>query len=70
MASSDRAAELRDLLNRALIAYHVGDAPIMEDAAYVPIIDDLQPVILAKSVRGFVNPPEDWFDLSTVWIED
>jgi peptide/nickel transport system substrate-binding protein len=42
---------------------------IMEDAAYVPIIDDLQPVILAKSVKGLVNPPEDWFDLSTVWIE-
>ena len=27
-----RAAELRELLNRALIAYHVEDDPIMEDA--------------------------------------
>ncbi len=36
-----RAAELRDLLNRALIAYHVDDAPVMEDAAYDVLYDEL-----------------------------
>ncbi|HEY2072377.1 MAG TPA: hypothetical protein VGG88_02245, partial [Gaiellaceae bacterium] len=36
-----RAAELRDLLNRALIAYHVDDDPIMEDAAYDVLYDEL-----------------------------
>jgi DNA ligase (NAD+) len=36
-----RAAELRDLLNRALIAYHVDDEPIMEDAAYDVLYDEL-----------------------------
>jgi DNA ligase (NAD+) len=36
-----RAAELRDLLNRALIAYHVEDEPIMEDAAYDALFDEL-----------------------------
>jgi DNA ligase (NAD+) len=36
-----RAAELRDLLNRALIAYHVEDAPIMTDAAYDALYDEL-----------------------------
>jgi DNA ligase (NAD+) len=36
-----RAAELRDVLNRALIAYHVEDAPIMEDAAYDALFDEL-----------------------------
>ncbi len=44
MSSSDaaaRAAELRELLNRALIAYHVEDAPIMEDAAYDVLYDEL-----------------------------
>ena len=44
MSSSDaaaRAAELRELLNRALIAYHVEDAPIMEDAAYDLLYDEL-----------------------------
>ena len=44
MSSSDaaaRAAELRELLTRALIAYHVEDAPIMEDAAYDLLYDEL-----------------------------
>lgn len=44
MSTSDpagRAAELRELLNRALIAYHVEDAPIMEDAAYDALYDEL-----------------------------
>jgi DNA ligase (NAD+) len=36
-----RAAELRDLLNRALIAYHVEDDPIMTDAAYDALYDEL-----------------------------
>jgi DNA ligase (NAD+) len=44
LPSSDRAkraAELRELLNRALIAYHVEDDPIMEDAAYDVLYDEL-----------------------------
>ncbi len=44
MSGSDpaaRAAELRDLLNRASIAYYVGDATIMDDAAYDTLYDEL-----------------------------
>jgi DNA ligase (NAD+) len=44
LPSSDpkaRAAELRELLTRALVAYHVEDAPIMEDAAYDALFDEL-----------------------------
>jgi DNA ligase (NAD+) len=40
-AAAKRAAELRDVLNRALVAYHVEDAPIMEDAAYDALFDEL-----------------------------
>jgi DNA ligase (NAD+) len=36
-----RAAELREILNRALIAYHVDDAPVMSDAAYDALYDEL-----------------------------
>ncbi len=39
--TATRAAELRELLNRALIAYHVDDDPIMEDAAYDVLYDEL-----------------------------
>jgi DNA ligase (NAD+) len=36
-----RAAELREVLTRALVAYHVEDEPIMEDAAYDALFDEL-----------------------------
>ncbi|MBV8064775.1 MAG: NAD-dependent DNA ligase LigA [Actinobacteria bacterium] len=36
-----RAAELRRLLNRAIVAYYVDDAPIMEDAAFDALYDEL-----------------------------
>src|SRR6478609_11044571 len=37
----DRAAELRDVLSRALVAYHVEDDPVMTDAAYDVLYDEL-----------------------------
>jgi DNA ligase (NAD+) len=42
MTLSERAKELRDQLNEASIAYHVDDAPIMEDATYDALYDELQ----------------------------
>ena len=36
-----RAAELRDTLARALVAYHVEDDPVMTDAAYDALYDEL-----------------------------
>ncbi|MCU1678285.1 MAG: ligase, NAD-dependent [Frankiales bacterium] len=42
MSSSDRAAELRELLNHASIAYHVDDEPVMDDAAYDVLYDELK----------------------------
>ncbi len=49
-----RAAELREVLNRALVAYHVEDAPIMEDAAYDALYDEL--VALEAEHPGLVTP--------------
>jgi DNA ligase (NAD+) len=49
-----RAAELRELLTRALIAYHVEDAPIMEDAAYDALYDEL--AILEAEQPELVTP--------------
>jgi DNA ligase (NAD+) len=42
LSSSDRAAELREVLNDASIAYHVDDTPVMEDAAYDVLYDELK----------------------------
>jgi DNA ligase (NAD+) len=42
LSSSDRAAELRELLNHASIAYHVDDQPVMTDAAYDVLYDELK----------------------------
>ncbi len=44
MADSDpaaRAAELRELLLRAQIAYYVDDAPVMDDATYDALYDEI-----------------------------
>lgn len=49
--------------------YQKANRLIMDDAAFVPTIDDLQPILLSPKVKGFVNPPEDWFDLSIVSVE-
>lgn len=42
MSPSDRARELREQLNEASIAYHVDDAPLMEDATYDALYDELR----------------------------
>ena len=49
-----RAAELREVLNRALIAYHVEDAPTMEDAVYDVLYDEL--VALEEEHPELVTP--------------
>ncbi len=54
---------------KAKVLYQKANRIIMDDAAYVPIVDDLQPILLSPKVKGFVNPPEDWYDLSTVSVE-
>ena len=52
--AASRASELRDVLNRALIAYHVEDEPIMEDAAYDALFDEL--VALEEEHPELVTP--------------
>jgi peptide/nickel transport system substrate-binding protein len=54
---------------KARETYQKANKLIMEDAAFVPVIDDMQPIFTAPNVKGFVNPPNDWFDFSTVYIE-
>ena len=41
---------------------------IKDDAPAVPIINDLAPLMLSPKVKGFVHAPEEWYDMTTVWI--
>ena len=40
-----------------------------EDASFFPICNDLNLVVLSPKVKGFVNPPEEWFQLWTPWVD-
>jgi len=42
MSPSDRARELREQLNEASIAYYVDDAPVIDDATYDALFDELK----------------------------
>ncbi len=65
----DQAREEQNESKRAGL-YRQADRIIMEeDAAYLPICNDLNLVVLSPKVKGFVNPPEEWFQLSTPYIE-
>jgi DNA ligase (NAD+) len=49
-----RAAELREILGRALVAYHVDDDPVMSDAEYDRLYDEL--VALEEADPELVTP--------------
>ncbi|MCI1857786.1 MAG: ABC transporter substrate-binding protein [Sporolactobacillus sp.] len=41
---------------------------MMTDPGWVPIVNDTAPYILGKNVHGFINPSEEWYSLSQVWL--
>ncbi len=49
-------------------AYRKINQKIKEDAPTVPIINDLAPLMLSSKVKGFVHAPEEWYDMTTVWL--
>jgi peptide/nickel transport system substrate-binding protein len=65
----DKAVAIEDKAEAAKV-YQEANRLIMEDAGFIPMYNDSQPVFLNKSVKGFVNPAENWFDFSTVYIEE
>ena len=62
------AAELDDAKRRSLYQ-QAQDIIMNEDAAYIPITFNRSPLALSPRVKGFINPPEDWFQLWTVSLE-
>jgi peptide/nickel transport system substrate-binding protein len=61
-------AELEEK-KRALVYKQIDRIVMEEDAAFFPICNDLNLVVLSPKVKGFVNPPEEWFQLWTPWVE-
>jgi len=55
LSSSDRAAELRELLNGASIAYYVDDVPVMDDVAYDTLYDELKALEAADPVAHYAR---------------
>ncbi|MFM9107183.1 MAG: ABC transporter substrate-binding protein [Chloroflexota bacterium] len=66
----DQAAAEHDDARRKTLYQQAQEIIMNEDAAYIPITFDRAPLALSPRVKGFVNPPEDWFQLWTVSLED
>jgi len=65
----DQAREQPDNGKRAALYRQVDKIIMEDDASFLPICNDLNLVVLSPKVKGFVNPPEEWFQLSTPWVE-
>jgi peptide/nickel transport system substrate-binding protein len=65
----DQAREELDDTKRVALYRQVDRIIMEEDASFLPICNDLNMVVLSPRVKGFVNPPEEWFQLSTPWVE-
>jgi peptide/nickel transport system substrate-binding protein len=61
------AVELDDKKRHDL--YRQANRLLMEDAAFVPIVHDLAPVVYHPKVKGFVHTALESFDLTTVWLD-
>jgi peptide/nickel transport system substrate-binding protein len=65
----DQAAAELDDAKRHDLYQQAQEIILHEDFAYIPITFDRAPLALSPRVQGFVNPPEDWFQLWTVSLE-
>lgn len=65
-------------MNNAIIALDPQEAEqwwrranniVSDEAALVPIVNDKAPYVLAPYVSGFVSASEEWYDLTSVKLE-
>ena len=65
----DTARGELDEKKRTAVYRQIDKIIMEEDAAFFPICNDLNLVVLSPKVKGFVNPPEEWFQLWTPWVD-
>ncbi|MEW6376926.1 MAG: ABC transporter substrate-binding protein [Thermodesulfobacteriota bacterium] len=64
------AARLEYNEQKRIALYRKANGLITKDTAYVPIVNDLAPIVMNKKVKGFIHPPSEWYDFTTVWVEE
>ncbi len=71
--------EVDDLLHAALfepdeeqraLLYHEADRKVIYDCWHIPVINDLAPIVMKPTVKGFVHALSEWYDLKQVWIDN
>ena len=65
-----QALQAGDEAEAAALYRQANDIVMGEDAAFAPIYHYFNPIMVHPSVKGFVNSTANWWDLSTVWIEE
>jgi len=50
--------------------YRQVNVAIAQDCAYIPVVNDLAPIVMSQKVSGFVHAPSEWYDFTKVWIEE
>ncbi|MBM3299569.1 MAG: hypothetical protein FJY85_06425 [Deltaproteobacteria bacterium] len=65
----DRARIESDEQKRIAL-YRKTNAEITKDAAFVPIVNDLAPVVMHRKVKGFTHAPCEWYDFTRVWVDE
>ena len=55
---------------KRVVLYRKANALITKDAAYVPIVNDLAPIVMNNKVKGFIHAPSEWYDFSKIWVEE
>ena len=65
-----KAAVRTQDLQEAASLYQEADRLMMVESAYAPLYHYSNPIALHPSVKGFVNAPANWWDLSTITIEE
>lgn len=66
----DQAAAEHDAEKRKALYQQAQEIIMHQDAAFIPVTFDRAPIALSPRVKGFINPPEDWFQLWTVEVEE
>lgn len=65
----DKARVEQDEQKRIAL-YRRASILIGQDAAYVPIVNDLAPIVMNRRVKGVSHAPAEWCDFARAWVKE